>query len=76
MPVTAAMSESSANKLKSVANSLSDLGLDAANGGLVNPPKDDEPAPPVGTPSGRHLVLHSQHDQMSPNADMPGEIQR
>ncbi|KAM8750568.1 anoctamin-1 [Acanthopagrus schlegelii] len=48
MPVTTEMSESSSihsAKLVSLARSLSGLGLDAANGGPINPP-DDEPPPP------------------------------
>ena len=53
MPVTTEMSESSSihsSKLVSLAQSLSGLGLDAANGDVVNPPDNDEPPPPVGTP--------------------------
>ncbi|KAM4618259.1 anoctamin-1 [Polymixia lowei] len=49
MTVTTAMSESSSihsEKLFSLARSLSGLGLDAANGGLVNAPDDDLPPPP------------------------------
>ena len=52
MPVTTEMSESSSihsAKLVSLARSLSGLGLDAANGGPINPP-DDEPPPPVWSP--------------------------
>ncbi|XP_056137543.1 anoctamin-1 [Lampris incognitus] len=44
------MSESSSfhsGKLISLARSISGLGLDAANGGPINPPDDDEPPPPV-----------------------------
>ncbi|XP_045893464.1 anoctamin-1 isoform X1 [Micropterus dolomieu] len=46
MPVTTEMSESSSlhsAKLVSLARSLSGLGLDAANGGPVNAPENDEP---------------------------------
>ncbi|XP_070827604.1 anoctamin-1 [Chaetodon trifascialis] len=49
MPVTTEMSESSSIhsvKLVSLARSLSGLGLDAANGGPINPPNADEPPPP------------------------------
>ncbi|XP_076589831.1 anoctamin-1 [Chaetodon auriga] len=49
MPVTTEMSESSSIhsvKLVSLARSLSGLGLDAANGGPINPPNTDEPPPP------------------------------
>ncbi|KAM9351523.1 anoctamin-1 [Symphorus nematophorus] len=49
MPVTTEMSEPSSihsSKLVSLARSLSGLGLDAANGGPVNPPDNDEPPPP------------------------------
>ncbi|XP_030586661.1 anoctamin-2 [Archocentrus centrarchus] len=49
MPLTTAMSESSSfhsQKLVSLARSLSGLGLDAANGGPVNPADNDEPPPP------------------------------
>ncbi|XP_051808167.1 anoctamin-1 isoform X1 [Acanthochromis polyacanthus] len=49
MPFTTAMSESSSfhsAKLVSLAHSLSELGLDGANGGPVNPPDNDEPPPP------------------------------
>lgn len=50
MPVTTEMSESSSihsAKLVSLARSLSGLGLDAANGGLINPPNHHEPPLPV-----------------------------
>lgn len=53
MPVTTAMSEPPyrhSGKLASLARSLSGLGLDAANGGLINLPNDDEPPPPVQYP--------------------------
>ncbi|XP_037621945.1 anoctamin-2 [Sebastes umbrosus] len=49
MPGTRDMSESSSfhsAKLVSLARSLSGLGIDAANGGVVNPPDNDEPPPP------------------------------
>ncbi|XP_029910448.1 anoctamin-1 [Myripristis murdjan] len=49
MPVTTAMSEPSSHhsgRLASLARSLSGLGLDAANGGLINLSNDDEPPPP------------------------------
>nr|XP_046250243.1 anoctamin-1 isoform X2 [Scatophagus argus] len=49
MPVTTEMSESSSihsAKLVSLARSLSGLGFDAANGGPINPPDNDEPPPP------------------------------
>ncbi|XP_029993307.1 anoctamin-1 [Sphaeramia orbicularis] len=49
MPVTTAMSESTSihsATLVSLARSLSGIGLDAANGGLVNPLENDEPPPP------------------------------
>ncbi|XP_070686676.1 anoctamin-2 [Pempheris klunzingeri] len=49
MPVTTEMSESSSihsAKLVSLARSLSGLGLDAANGGAVIPPDNDEPPLP------------------------------
>lgn len=58
MPVTTEMSESSSihsAKLVSLARSLSGLGLDAANGGPINPP-DDEPPPPVWSPLNPNLV--------------------
>ncbi|XP_068458845.1 anoctamin-2 [Clinocottus analis] len=50
MPVTTEMSESSSSfhsvKLVSLARSLSGLGLDAANGGPITPPDNDEPPLP------------------------------
>ncbi|KAM6926008.1 anoctamin-2 [Lycodopsis pacificus] len=49
MPVTTEMSESStfhSVKLVSLARSLSGLGLDAANGGAITPPDNDEPPVP------------------------------
>lgn len=59
MPVTIEMSESSSihsAKLVSLARSLSGLGFDAANGGPVNPPGNDEPPVPVWYPLN---ALHS-----------------
>ncbi|XP_034391011.1 anoctamin-2 [Cyclopterus lumpus] len=49
MPVTTEMSESpsfNSVKLVSLARSLSELGLDAANGGPITPPDNDEPPLP------------------------------
>lgn len=53
MPVTTDMSESlscHSVKLVSLARSLSELGVDAANGIPVTPPENEEPPLPVRTP--------------------------
>lgn len=53
MPVTTEMSESASFnsvKLVSLARSLSELGLDAANGRSITPPDNDEPPLPVRSP--------------------------
>ncbi|XP_070763974.1 anoctamin-1 [Enoplosus armatus] len=61
MPVTTEMSESSSihsAKLVSLARSLSGLGLDAANGGPINPPHNDEsPLPESGIDLGPGLFF-------------------
>ncbi|TNN63279.1 Anoctamin-1 [Liparis tanakae] len=53
MPVTTEMSESSSFnsvKLVSLARSLSEFGLDAANGSPITPPDNDEPPLPLLIP--------------------------
>lgn len=74
MPGTRDMSESSSfrsAKLVSLACSLSGLGIDAANGGVVNPPDNDEPPPPVRSSQNANTHILQQYVSSGSTWSMP-----